>query len=301
MNQNLISKRTKKGIIHIPGIDKMINTKPPMKYKSNDIINIYSTLTPTESSNLKNKNLIISSNIRNINKNINKNQNNNINTNKNQNQNNISNDILKIKAQNLKYKGSLSSTNIKTNYNIFKTKKLKSTTALINNKNSNNYGGSIKMSNLLKQSINKNKNKSKERIIYSFYDDKNNFLFRKSMSHNKMKIQNSNKENKDNFKYGLLYIGSEPNLKQKSSNKFQDYKNEVKKEIKNAFKRLLTLNTDFEFGSLYKIKFKYNHMRNSTNNKSLDNIKINENNNNNKIKYNNEKKKKKALKMIFKI
>ena len=290
MNQNLIPKRTNKGIAHIPEFDKIMNIKPSTKYKSNNIINLYSTLTPTEAINPNNKNNIISSNIRNINNNIKTNKNSNKNINYNKNSNNISNDLIKKNSQvkNLKYKGSSSSANIKTNYCIFKTKKLKSTTSLINN-NNNRYEGTTKMNiNLPKSNINNNKSKSKEKnIISSFHDEKNN-LFRKSMSHNKMKLPYSNQKNYENFKIEFLYVGSEPNLKQKSSNKYNEYKNEVKKEIKKAFKRLLTVNTDFELGSLYKIKFKTNYLINNSNNKSRDNIKKQENN---KIKVNNGTKK----------
>ena len=302
MNQNFISKRTNKDKSEI---DKIINLQSSAKYKSNNIINLYSTLTPTESINSKNNNILISSNTKNINNNINTiKKNNNINNNNkiSNNTNNINSNITKKNYQpkNLKYKGSSSSTNIKTNYSIFKTKKLKSTTSLINNNNVNQIGGSIKKSiNLPKPKISNNfvnKSKSKEKMVYSFHDEKNNNLFRKSMSHNKMKFPYSNKKNKEHFKFEFLYVGSEPNLKQKSTNKFnQEYKNEVKKEIKKAFKRLLTVNTDFELGSLYKIKFKSNHLTNSNLNKSKENIKNQENTNN---KNNNDIKKHKNINNI---
>ena len=301
MNHNLIPKRTNKGINQIPEIDKIINIKQSSKYKSNNIINLYSTLTPTDSANQKNKNLLISSNIKNIinNNNINANKNiRNINTNKNQ--NNISNDIIKksLQVKNMKYKGSSSSTNIKANYSIFKNKKLKSTTSLLNN-NNHQYGSSIKMNiNMPKPSSNVknnniNKSKSKEKIISPFHNDKKKNVFRKSMSHNRMKFPYSNDKNIEQNKMEILYMGSEPNLKQKSSNKNnKEYKNEVKKEIKKAFKRLLTLNTDFELGSLCQIKFKSNHLTNNSSNKSKDNInrlslnknnEVNNNDNNNII------------------
>ena len=281
MSHILITKRTNKEIIHIPEINRIINIKSSTKYKPNNIINLYSTLTPTESTNPKNKNLLISSNISN---NINPTKNNIIN-NTNKNANNINNDIIKnnIQPKNMKYKGSSSSTNIKTNYNIFKTKKLKSTTSLINN--INYLGSSIKKNiNLPKKNIKNNNNikksKSKDKIISSFHDDKFNNIFPKSMSHNKMDFPYSNEKKLEN--YELLYVGSEPNLK-KSVNKYSnEYKNDVKKEIKKAFKRLLTVNTDFELGSLYKIKFKYNHLTTNSNNKSKDNKNKENNFSNNK-------------------
>ena len=179
-----------------------------------------------------------------------------------------------IQMKNMKYKGSSSSTNIKGNYNIFKTKKLKSSISLLNHNNNNNLGNSIKM-NLPKNNINKNmkKSKSKEKMISSFNADNKDILFRKSMSHTKMNFPYSNEYNSENIKLDFLYVGSEPNLKQKTSNKNgKFYNNEVKKEIKKAFKRLLTVNTDFELGSLYKVKFKSNHLTNNSNNKSKDNI-----------------------------
>ena len=300
MNHNLISKRTNKGIVQIPEINKIINIKPSLKYKPNSIINLYSTLTPTESANPKNKNLLISSNIKNISKNQNQNQNlnknNQNNNNKNKNTNNISNDIIKKNNQvkNMKYKGSSSSTNIKANYSIFKTKKLKSSTSLVNNIN-NHLGSSIKM-NLPKNNLNKNinKSKSKEKMISSFNEDITSNIFRKSMSHSKMNFPYSNEYNSENIKLDFLYLGSEPNLKQNTLNRYGKlYNNEAKKEIKKAFKRLLTVNTDFEIGPLYKAKFKSNHLTNNSNNKSKDNIQINEKNkkdikpNNNIIKGNN--------------
>ena len=271
MNHNLISKRTNKGMVHIPEIEKIINIKPSNKNKPNSIVNLYSTLTPTESANPKNKNLLISSNIKNINKNQNINK-----KNQTKNENNMSNDVLKknIQMKNMKYKGSSSSTNIKGNYNIFKTKKLKSSISLLNHNNNNNLGNSIKM-NLPKNNINKNmkKSKSKEKMISSFNADNKDILFRKSMSQTKMNFPYSNEYNSENIKLDFLYVGSEPNLKQKTSNKNgKFYNNEVKKEIKKAFKRLLTVNTDFELGSLYKVKFKSNHLTNNSNNKSKDNI-----------------------------
>ena len=291
MNHNLIPKRTNKGISQIPEIERMINIKQPLKYKSNNIINLYSTLTPTESTNQKNKNLLISSNIKNIiNNNSNSNKNNR-NTNTNKNQNNISNDIIKksLQVKSIKYKGSSSSTNIKTNYSIFKTKKLKSTTSLVNH-NINYYGSSIKMNiNMPKPStvknININKTKSKDKLISPLHNDKNKNVFRKSMSHTKIKFPFPKERNIDQNKMELLYVGSEPNINQKTSNN-KEYKNEVKKEIKKAFKRLLTLNTDFEFGSLYKIKFKSNQLTNNSNNKSKDNMNKITNNKNTEAKSN---------------
>ena len=196
MNQNFIPKRTNKDISEL---GKIIHLQPSGKYKSKSIINLYSTLTPTESINQKN--ILISSNIKNINNNINTIKKNiNFNNNTNKISNNINSHIIKKNNQpkNLKYKGSSSSTNIKNNYSIFKTKKLKSTSSLINNNNVNKIGGSIKKSiNLPKPKIKNNivdKSKSKEKMIYSFYDEKNNNLFRKSMSHNKMKFPYSNKK-----------------------------------------------------------------------------------------------------------
>ncbi len=287
MNHNLNPKRTNKGIGKIPEIDKIINIKQSTKYKTNNIINLYSPLTPTESKNLKNKNLLISSNIKNINNNNNNSNKNNRNTNTNKNQNNVSNEKIKksLQAKNIKCKVSSSSTNIKTKYTIFKTKKLKSSTSLLNN-NINHYGSCVKMNiNLPKPNTVKNVNykklRSKEKMISPFHNDKNKNVFRKSMSHNKIKFPFSKERNIENNKIGLLYVGSEPNINQKTSNNNKEYKNNVKKEIKKAFKRLLTLNTDFEFGSLYKIKFFSNHLTNDNNNKSRDNInKISINKNN---------------------
>ena len=300
MNHILIPKRTNKGINQIPEIDKIINIKQSSKYKANNIIDLYSTLTPTDSTNQKNKKLLITSNIKNIikdNTNINSNKNNrNINTNKNE--NNISNDIIKksLQVKNMKYKGSSSSTNIKTNYSIFKTKKLKSATSLLNNNNVNQFGSSRKMNiNMPKPSTNiKNNNihksKSKEKMISPFHNDRKTNVFRKSMSHNRIKFPFSNDKIIDQNKIEVLYVGSEPNLKQNSSNNNnKEFKNEIKKQIKKAFKRLLTLNTDFELGPLYKIKFKSNHLTNNSHNKSKDNInrftvnKNNEVNNNGNI------------------
>jgi hypothetical protein len=277
MNHNLIPKRTNKGISQIPEIDKIINIKQSTKLKSKNIINLYSTLTPIETANQKNKNLLISSNIKNIINTNNSNSNkNNHNTNINKNQNNINNDIIKKnhQAKNIKCKGSSSSTNIKTNYCIFKTKKLKSTTSLLN-KNINHYGSSVKMNiNMPKPNTVKNINKlkSKEKMISPFHNDKNTNVFRKSMSHTKIKFPFAKERNIDNNKKELLYVGSEPNINQKSLNNNKEYKNEIRKEIKKAFKRLLTLNTDFELGSLYKVKFFSNHLTNNSNNKSRDHI-----------------------------
>ncbi len=295
MNHNLIPKRTNKGIGQIPEIDKIINIKQSAKLKSNNIINLYSTLTPTESANQKNKNLLISSNIKNIiNNNNNSNTNkNNRSTNTNKNQNNVSNDIIKkgLQAKNIKCKGSSSSSNIKTNYSIFKTKKLKSATSLLNN-NINHYGSSVKMNiNMPKPNTAKNINikkfKSKEKMISPFQNDKNKNVFRKSMSHTKIKFPFPKERNIDNNKIELLYMGSEPNINQKTTlNNNKEYKDEVKKEIKKAFKRLLTLNTDFEIGSLYKIKFFSNHLTNNSNNKSRDHINKMTLNKNNKAKNN---------------
>ena len=61
--------------------------------------------------------------------------------------NNEINDAIKknIQYSNINFKGSLSTTNLKTNYGFFKTKKLKSTKSLFNKLN--RFGSSFKMNN----------------------------------------------------------------------------------------------------------------------------------------------------------
>lgn len=290
MSHNSIQKRINKGIIQFGEIDKIIKINSSTKNKPDNIAGLYSTLTPTESSFAKNKNLVISSNINKIKSSKVHSSKNNSNINSN----NINNDSVKknLYFKNKKSKGSSSSTNIKSNYNVFKTKNLKSAKSLLNN--INHFGNSIKINiNLPRPNMNNNnynylkKSKSKEKMVSSFLNGKNN-IFRKSMSHTRIQFPNSKDKIDDNYKQGILYVGSEPNLKQKSSNKNnKEYKNEIKKEIKKAFNRLLTLNIDFELDSLKKMKLSpKNHYLNNSNNKNMDKKNKNQLNKNNNYFYN---------------
>ena len=288
MNHNSIQKGINKGIIQFGEIDKIIKINSSTKNKPDNITGLYSALTPTESSFAKNKNLVISSNINKIKSSkVHSCKNNN-----NKNSNNANNDSIKknLCFKNKKRKGNSSSTNIKSNYNIFKTKNLKSAKSLLNN--INHFGNSIKINiNLPRPNMNNNnyikKSKSKEKMVSSFLNGKNN-IFRKSMSHTRIQFHNSRDKIDEFYKQGLVYVGSEPNLKQKSSNKNnREYKNEIKKEIKKAFNRLLTLNIDFELESLKKMKLSpKNHYLNNSNNKNMDKKNKNQLNKNNNFFYN---------------
>ena len=286
----------------------MMNINHSLKYKSNNIINIYSTLTPKEAINPnKAKNLLISPNLKSPKDNIKQSKTNMVkNNSKNKNNNkDLSNEAIKknILINNVKSKGSLSTTNLNTNYGFFKTKKLKTTKSLFNKLN--RFGNSIKMNiKLPKHNIfnnNINNSKSKEKIISSILEDKGKKnhinIFRKSMSHNKMIFPNMNEKKMEKIKEEYEYTGSEPNSRQKSLDKFNENKNNIrKKEIKKAIKQLLTVNTDFDIGTFNKIKFNFMNWTNN-NNVSKENIKRelinfssrknskikNENNNNEKI------------------
>ena len=284
MHHNFNAKRISKGISQLVRINKMMNINHSLKYKSNNIINIYSTLTPKEVINPKSKNLLISSNIKNP-------KDNNIkpskttmikNNSKSKNKNEINTEALKKNIQNVQIinKGSLSTTNLKTNYGFFKSKKIKTTKSLLNKLN--RFGNPIKMNiklpkhNIFNNKINNN-SKSKEKIISSILEEKtkkNNInIFRKSMSHNKMIFPNMNENNMEKIKEEFEYTGSEPNTVKKSLDKYNDNnKNIRKKEIKKAIKQLLTVNTDFDIGTFNKIKFNFIHWTNN-NNVSKENIK----------------------------
>ena len=153
MSHNSIQKRINKGIIQFGEIDKIIKINSSTKNKPDNIAGLYSTLTPTESSFAKNKNLVISSNINKIKSSKVHSSKNNSNINSN----NINNDSVKknLYFKNKKSKGSSSSTNIKSNYNVFKTKNLKSAKSLLNN--INHFGNSIKINiNLPRPNMNNN-------------------------------------------------------------------------------------------------------------------------------------------------
>ena len=61
------------------------------------------------------------------------------------------------------------------------------------------------------------------------------------MSHNKMIFPNMNEKKMEKIKEEYEYTGSEPNSRQKSLDKFNENKNNIrKKEIKKAIKQLLT-------------------------------------------------------------
>ena len=93
------------------------------------------------------------------------------------------------------------------------------------------------------------------------------------MSHNKMVFPNMNENNMEKIKEEFEHVGSEPNSKQKSSDKFKHNKKDIrKKEIKKVIKQLLNVNTDFDIGNLNKVKFTSNHWTNN-NNTSKENIK----------------------------
>ena len=308
MHHNFNPKRMRKGISQLVRINKMMNINHSLKYKSNNIINIYSTLTPKEAINPnKAKNLLISPNLKSPKDNIKQSKTNMVkNNSKNKNNNkDLSNEAIKknILINNVKSKGSLSTTNLNTNYGFFKTKKLKTTKSLFNKLN--RFGNSIKMNiKLPKHNIfnnNINNSKSKEKIISSILEDKGKKnhinIFRKSMSHNKMIFPNMNEKKMEKIKEEYEYTGSEPNSRQKSLDKFNENKNNIrKKEIKKAIKQLLTVNTDFDIGTFNKIKFNFMNWTNN-NNVSKENIKRelinfssrknskikNENNNNEKI------------------
>ena len=308
MNHNFKSKRINKGISQLVRINKMMNINHSLKYKSNNIINIYSTLTPKEAINPKTKNLLISSNIKSPKENIKPTKATVLkNPSKNKNKDDINNGVIKKNIQINNNKGSLSTTNLNTNYGFFKTKKLKSTKSLLNRLN--RFGNSIKMNiKLPKHNIFKNKNnnsKSKEKIISSILEEKSKSknhinIFRKSMSHNKMIFPNMKENNMEKIKEEFEYTGSEPNSAKKSLDKYKDNCKTIrKKEIKKAIKQLLTVNTDFDIGTFNKIKFNFIHWTNNNNNVSKENIKKeltnfssrknirinvnNENNNNDKI------------------
>ena len=267
MSNNFIPKRINKDIIHIAELDKIIKIKSSSKYPPNNIINLYSALTPTESAKTKNKNLLISSNSNNIDENkINSNKN-SINKNNNKIPNNKINDEIrkKLHFKNMKCQGNSSSTNIKSNNSIFKTKVLKSIKSHISN--INNIVDSIKMNinyNKKYNNINNNlnKRKSKEKNISSFQDINHN-TFRNSISEKKIKFPKRLEKNE----LDLVYTGSEPNLKLSLNKNNIEYKNEVKKEIKKAFKRLLTYNTNFKHVSLKEMKFPSNQLINYSNDK----------------------------------
>ena len=308
MNHNFKSKRINKGISQLVRINKMMNINHSLKYKSNNIINIYSTLTPKEAINPKTKNLLISSNIKSPKENIKPTKATVLkNPSKNKNKDDINNGVIKKNIQINNNKGSLSTTNLNTNYGFFKTKKLKSTKSLLNRLN--RFGNSIKMNiKLPKHNIFKNKNnnsKSKEKMISSILEEKSKSknhinIFRKSMSHNKMIFPNMKENNMEKIKEEFEYTGSEPNSAKKSLDKYKDNCKTIrKKEIKKAIKQLLTVNTDFDIGTFNKIKFNFIHWTNNNNNVSKENIKKeltnfssrknirinvnNENNNNDKI------------------
>ena len=306
MKHNFNSKRISKGISQLVRINKMMNINHSLKNKSNNIINIYSTLTPKEVINPKTKNLLISSNIKNPKDNIKHSKTTMVkNKSKSKNKNDISNETIKKNIL-INNKGSMSTTNLNTNYGFFKTKKLKSTKSLLNKLN--RFGNSIKMNiKLPKHYIFNNKinnnSKSKEKIISSILEEKTKNkhinIFRKSMSHNKMVFPNMKEKNMEKIKEEFEYTGSEPNSVKKSLDKYNDNnKNIRKKEIKKAIKQLLTVNTDFDIGTFNKIKFNFIHWTNNNNNNatkenikrelinfsSRKNSKINnENNNNEKI------------------
>ena len=254
MKHNFNSKRISKGISQLVRINKMMNINHSLKNKSNNIINIYSTLTPKEVINPKTKNLLISSNIKNPKDNIKHSKTTmvkNKSKSKNKNKNDISNETIKKNIL-INNKGSMSTTNLNTNYGFFKTKKLKSTKSLLNKLN--RFGNSIKMNiKLPKHYIFNNKinnnSKSKEKIISSILEEKTKNkhinIFRKSMSHNKMVFPNMKEKNMEKIKEEFEYTGSEPNSVKKSLDKYNDNnKNIRKKEIKKAIKQLLTVNTD---------------------------------------------------------
>ena len=285
MHHNFNAKRISKGISQLVRINKMMNINHSLKNKSNNIINIYSTLTPKEAINSKAKNLLISPNIKSPKESIKPSKTTMLkNNSKNKIKNDISNEGTKKNIQNIQLnnKGSLSTTNLKTNYGFFKTKKIKTTKSLLNKLN--RFGKSIKMNiKLPKQYIFKNKfnnSKSKEKVISSILEEKtknnnNNHIniFRKSMSHNKMIFPNMNENNMEKIKEEFEYTGSEPNSIKKSLDKYsENNKNIRKKEIKKAIKQLLTVNTDFDIGTFNKIKFNFNHWTNN-NNLSKENIK----------------------------
>ena len=286
MNFNFNSKRISKGISHIVKINKMMNINHPLKYKSNyNIINIYSTLTPKEGIYTKTKNLLISPNIKSPKESIKSPKPNILKKTNNKNNDNTSNEKMKKNSQinNMNCKGSLSTNNLKTNYSVFNTKKLKSTKSLLNKLN--RLGKTIKMNIKLPKHYNYNSynninnSKSKEKILSSIQEDKtknNNHhinIFRKSMSHNKMVFPNMNENNMEKIKEEFEHVGSEPNSKQKSSDKFKHNKKDIrKKEIKKVIKQLLNVNTDFDIGNLNKVKFTSNHWTNN-NNTSKENIK----------------------------
>ena len=262
-------------------------------------------MTPKEVINPKTKNLLISSNIKNQKDNIKPTKTTMVkNVSKSKNKNDTSNETIKKNI--LMYnKGSMSTTNLNTNYGFFKTKKLKSTKSILNKLN--RFGNSIKMNiKLPKHYIFNNKinnnSKSKEKIISSILEEKTKNkhinIFRKSMSHNKMIFPNMNENNMDKINEEFEYTGSEPNSVKKSLDKYNDNnKNIRKKEIKKAIKQLLTVNTDFDIGTFNKIKFNFIHWTNNNNNATKENIKRelinfssrknskinNENNNNEKI------------------
>jgi hypothetical protein len=200
---------------------------------------------------------------------------------KSKNKNDISNETIKKNIL-INNKGSMSTTNLNTNYGFFKTKKLKSTKSLLNKLN--RLGNSIKMNiKLPKHYIFNNKinnnSKSKEKIISSILEEKTKNkhinIFRKSMSHNKMVFPNMKEKNMEKIKEEFEYTGSEPNSVKKSLDKYNDNnKNIRKKEIKKAIKQLLTVNTDFDIGTFNKIKFNFIHWTNNNNNNATkENIK----------------------------
>ena len=309
MYHNFNRKGISKGISQLVRINKMMNINHSLKYKSNNIINLYSTLTPKEAINPKSKNLLISPKIEKPKDNIKQSKTTMVkNNNSKKKNNNEINDAIKknIQYSNINFKGSLSTTNLKTNYGFFKTKKLKSTKSLFNKLN--RFGSSFKMNiKLPKHNIFSNKNnnnsKSREKIISSILEEKTKQnqinIFRKSMSHNKMIFPNMDENNIDKIKEEFEYTGSEPNSRQKSLDKYNDNNKKIrKKEIKKAIKQLLTVNTDFDIGTFNKIKFNFNHWTNN-NNVSKENIKrelINfSSRKNSKVNINNEIKKKEKL------
>ena len=309
MYHNFNRKGISKGISQLVRINKMMNINHSLKYKSNNIINLYSTLTPKEAINPKSKNLLISPKIEKPKDNIKQSKTTMVkNNNSKKKNNNEINDAIKknIQYSNINFKGSLSTTNLKTNYGFFKTKKLKSTKSLFNKLN--RFGSSFKMNiKLPKHNIFSNKNnnnsKSREKIISSILEEKTKQnqinIFRKSMSHNKMIFPNMDENNIDKIKEEFEYTGSEPNSRQKSLDKYNDNNKKIrKKEIKKAIKQLLTVNTDFDIGTFNKIKFNFNHWTNN-NNVSKENIKrelINfSSRKNSKLNINNESKKKEKL------
>ena len=311
MYHNFNRKGISKGISQLVRINKMMNINHSLKYKSNNIINLYSTLTPKEAINPKSKNLLISPKIEKPKDNIKQSKTTMVkNNNSKKKNNNEINDAIKknIQYSNINFKGSLSTTNLKTNYGFFKTKKLKSTKSLFNKLN--RFGSSFKMNiKLPKHNIFSNKNnnnsKSREKIISSILEEKTKQnqinIFRKSMSHNKMIFPNMDENNIDKIKEEFEYTGSEPNSRQKSLDKYSDNNKKIrKKEIKKAIKQLLTVNTDFDIGTFNKIKFNFNHWTNN-NNVSKENIKrelINfSSRKNSKVNINNDKQKLKVNKI----